>query len=774
MSGRKITRRHIVIIRLLIVKIKRFNKEYTFKRTVLYENLQTHFNNNRHSRGGVCYRVLRVYMGCCKMTKRRFIVYTVLCATVILASAILGVVFFPASYVKFGLSCASIFKSFIYYWAEMFGVNSPFLPTAGDLPPTTEVEIIPSTPEGFSTQWSRFCELFITKTNFFGYIGLIGTGITNILFFALFIIPIVLILWIVFRSASKTVKTGDLSESKALAMYKWLRRRALQPAVREIKIFVRYFRAHRIYTIPTGLLWAFNLNLPTIVVGLFAWYFYFMGSFDFVSVYTNIVRLFDDLKTFFSFMPWWAYVIAAVCIFNVWRKHIALDRLWHMELMNRGFLNSLPISSFVIGTMGKGKTTMLTDMALSRQVMFRDKAFEKLKEYMNKLPDFPWLRFEREIQRAIEHGSVYNLATCRRFVRGKRYKFYRNVIVKRRLQKLYFFGYDGKLYYDDKLQVTDAFTLLENYAQLYFIYIVASSLIVSNYSIRDDEQLSSMGNFPMWCNDFFSGDSLTLDSRSRYSHILDFDILRLGKKIIENNPHAGSFEFGVLGITEVGKERGNQNDTKGRGIKYDDPTANRLNDGFNRWVKLCRHSSTVDNFPFVSIYLDDQRPESLGADAKELCTLLHIRESSEPMNALPFFWVYDWLYKLLYSRLMGKYMSHRYRRNDETLPSYFVHRIASWLYVRRARMMNLYGYKVQSIDIEAGTQNGNFVPEKYFLMFKKIYAKRFDTACFADIFAKQSIETRGGVDKYPEYADVRASMDELREQNSYFIDEIDN
>lgn len=34
MSGRKITRRHIVIIRLLIVKIKRFDKEYTFKRTV--------------------------------------------------------------------------------------------------------------------------------------------------------------------------------------------------------------------------------------------------------------------------------------------------------------------------------------------------------------------------------------------------------------------------------------------------------------------------------------------------------------------------------------------------------------------------------------------------------------------------------------------------------------------------------------------------------------------------------------------------------------------
>ena len=86
-----------------------------------------------------------------------------------------------------------------------------------------------------------------------------------------------------------------------------------------------------------------------------------------------------------------------------------------------------------------------------------------------------------------------------------------------------------------------------------------SSLIVANYSRRTDNAQISGGNFPLWLTDFFSG----CDRRaSRYAHILDFDVLRLGRKVMENNPKAGSFEFGVVGITEIGKERGNNLELK--------------------------------------------------------------------------------------------------------------------------------------------------------------------------------------------------------------------
>ena len=60
-------------------------------------------------------------------------------------------------------------------------------------------------------------------------------------------------------------------------------------------------------------------------------------------------------------------------------------------------------------------------------------------------------------------------------------------------------------------------------------------------------------------------------------------MLRLGKKVMENNPKAGSFEFGVASITEIGKERGNNLELKE--VKKGTDEANQKNDLFNRGSK---------------------------------------------------------------------------------------------------------------------------------------------------------------------------------------------
>ena len=103
------------------------------------------------------------------------------------------------------------------------------------------------------------------------------------------------------------------------------------------------------------------------------------------------------------------------------------------------------------------------------------------------------------------------------------------------------------------MKTAHIFDVLETYAQAYFIYVIQSSLIVSNYAVRTDNMFLDGGNFPLWLTDFFA----ETERSERHSHILDFDILRLGRKVLENNPKAGSFEFGVVAITEIGKERGN-------------------------------------------------------------------------------------------------------------------------------------------------------------------------------------------------------------------------
>ena len=375
---------------------------------------------------------------------------------------------------------------------------------------------------------------------------------------------------------------------------------------------------------------------------------------------------------------------------------------------------------------------------------------------------FPWIKYEDELRACMEHGRVYNLATVKEWVSIKRQRFEKHGNVNLQL-----YGYDiirhgGQ--FDDALKVSNLFEVLETYAQAYFIYVITSSLIVSNYSIRTDNRMLDSGNFPLWLTDFFPE---TRRDSSRHAHILDFDVLRLGKKVLENNPKAGSFEFGVVGITEIGKERGNNLELKEvRRNTYD---TNQKNDLFNSWLKMCRHSATVDNFPFIKVFTDEQRPESWGADARDLCEIIHIISSGEMRLALPLYTIEKMISEWAFNRFMRLYTDFRFRRGDNTLLVYVLKSITAWLWRRNLRIWNRYGFSVLKIEKERGTMDGKTEKKKYYLMSAKIYAKRFSTDCFSDYFNELARNSFTGLMEYMEYATEKASVEELKEQNSYFI-----
>ena len=461
-------------------------------------------------------------------------------------------------------------------------------------------------------------------------------------------------------------------------------------------------------------------------------------------------------------LTWWGIAIILWCLFCRFRKQIAMSKLRRFEARNCGFINELPIVSMTCGSMGKKKTTIITDMALSQEVMFRQKAFELLQKNDMKFPYFPWICFEKDMLNCIEHGTIFNLASVKDWVEKKRSRFAKNGDPQKRL-----YGYDIERYgmvYDDALRVWHLYDVLSSYAQLYFIYIITSSLMVSNYSIRSDNRLIDALNFPIWSMDFFPE---TTVEDGRHAHILDFDVLRLGKKLIDNNPNAGSFEFGVVLISEVGKERGNNLELKE--VKKNNDEANQKNDLFNSWLKMCRHSATVDNFPFIKVFTDEQRPESWGADARELCDIIHIVGSGKQRLALPFYTIEEMLTEWTFNRFIDLYYDLRFRRGDNTLLVYILKGITAWLFKRNAKIHNRFGYSISNIEKERGTMDGKIEKKKYYLMNKKIYARRFSTDCFSDYFNDLAKKTKIGLNDYLEYATEKATVDELKEQNSYFI-----
>jgi hypothetical protein len=220
-------------------------------------------------------------------------------------------------------------------------------------------------------------------------------------------------------------------------------------------------------------------------------------------------------------------------------------------------------------------------------------------------------------------------------------------------------------------------------------------------------------------------------------------------------------------MSEIGKERGNNLEL--REVKKSKDDTNQKNDLFNSWLKMCRHSATVDHFPFVKVFTDEQRPESWGADARDLCDIVNIASSGKQRLAMPFYTIEDMICESMFDWFIDLYYNLRYRRGDNTLLVYVLKNITAWLYKKNVRIYNRFGYAVSQIEKERGTMDGKVEKKKYYVLNKKIYASRFSTDCFSDYFNDMAKKSKIGLEDYIEYETERATVEELKMQNSYFI-----
>ena len=684
--------------------------------------------------------------------------------TIVISGIFLGLLaVFWQSYVRFGEACKDFGLSVAYYFCELFGVDYSFMPTVTEYSGVLQWEIfLPADLNGLTASAKEYFALLISGENFAGYWAKVGGVMLVAAKVIAILLPCVIVLLLVIYRMYRQGNTKHNQDTKPLKIFKWLSERTYQPIKCAVFSYREYLSEHKPVWICWIVLWVFHLNVASIIMGFLAYYFYFVLSFDVAGLYVQVCKLFVDLQVIFRHFPWWSIVTVTWLLFNRWRKNIAFNRLRHFEARNCGFINELPIVSMSCGSMGKKKTTLITDMVLSQEVMFRQKALSILQQNDMKFPYFPWIALEDELRACMAHGTVYNLASIKTWVALKRARFVRHHNVQWQI-----YGYDLARYggeFDDALKVNGLFDVLETYASAYFIYVIESSLIVANYSVRTDNLMLDSGNFPLWLTDFFPKNRRT---ESSHAHILDFDVLRLGKKVLENNPLAGSFEFGVVAITEIGKERGNNLELKE--VKKGTDAANQKNDLFNSWLKMCRHSATVDNFPFIKVFTDEQRPESWGADARDLCDVIHIVSSGDMRLAMPFYTIEEMFSEWVFNRFMRLYEDFRFRRGDNTLLVHILKSVTAWIWRRNLRIYNRFGYSILKIEKERGTMDGKTENKKYYLMNAKIYAKRFSTDCFSDYFNDLARRSHTGLADYLEYATEKASVTELQAQNSYFI-----
>lgn len=699
------------------------------------------------------------------MKKNKYCYISVFFTFIILFLAIL----FPRSFIRIYEAIRDLTECFIHYFCKLFDIDtavSLHLNSLSSYDTKNQIEFFHF--NNFGTSFQVLFKLSFNKETFFQYIGLLLQILVYFSKFLLLITPILLLIYLKYKSYFEENDNAINADSKPLKIYKKIENKLIHPGISFIKNYITYLKENRVFLIIWCCTFALYFNFFTIDIEILAYYFYFMTSFDVLNVFLQVYKLVLDLIPMIRFVPVPLWIILTIYLFQIIRKKRALRFLEKAEKKNQDFISKIGLSGMICGTMGKGKTTLLTDMGLSLTTMFRNKAFELILENDLKFPNFPYAVFESEIKRAMEYHQIYNLATCRIWVRKKEARFLKNQKKEKCFD--YEFSKYGLTYYNGAKEIT-LFEMLENYVQLYFIYVVQSSLLITNYAIREDVVLDDLGNFPKWNFDFFNTNPEHMQAYSRHSHILDFDMLRLGKTMLKENKKRDAFEFGIVLITEGGKERGNMIDA--RGLKRDSDYANQLNDLFNTWLKMLRHSATVDNFPFIQVFFDEQRPESLGADIREVCDkIIFIEEKEKRKNPLLFFKLEDLIYTKLESTFKDIYYDYRYYRSDNTLFFYLLKKIIGHYHHYYDRLKNQFSYHNLKTSSKKGTLEGEFGNSKYIISYKKIYSRRFATDAFKDYFMEKSLFSPVGINDLPVFQSENATLEELQLENSYFIQEL--
>ena len=688
----------------------------------------------------------------------------------------LGVFVFPNSVLRVAETVRDVGTSAAYYFCELWLDHNYITPTVMNLPEWEfapshfeRLKILPYTWEEFKALWGVYWDVFFEAEMFSAYMRLVGDVLYYVCQALLFLTPFILLLKLFIDRMINEENNDYDEESTALQRAKRIADKTYIPIKHWVREYIIFCKANSIWHKSWIWLWALYFNLIAIVIEVVAYYLYFIVSFDFVGLYQQLYKLTIDLAPCVRFIPTIVWIGIILLALELISRAIARDKLNHREARNKGFLEERGVMTIVYGPMGAGKTKTVTDMALSQEVKFRDMAFEIIIECDFRFPYFNWATFEQEMKKEIEEHYVFSVPTAREWVREKACMFEEDPSQEN------IFGYDYERYgteYNDNLKVWSIWEVIEDYACAYLVYTVQSSLLISNYSIRVDNLYDDIGNFPMWNTDFFERDSRLIDSYSRHAHILDFDMLRLGKRMLEDNPKRYAFGFGVYIISEIDKER--KNSPELMTVKANSDECNQKNDLFNALVKMSRHACVISNKVFVKIFADLQRPESLGADARELGEIVYIEDHSDMQPTLPFFapfYIFEALFNFVFGRFVDFYYKYRYTRSDKILPMYILKKIVSKLKRFNDRTFNKYGSSKSTLLIESGRMDGDKKESTYFIQSKKIYSRRYTTDCLSAIFNQYADKNTIGIEDLEEYLTELGTDEENLLQNSFFQNE---
>ena len=238
--------------------------------------------------------------------------------TLVISAIFLGLTaVFWQSYVRFGESCRDFGLSVAYYVCELFGIDYSFTPTVTEYSNVMQWEILlPHDWNGFTVSAKEYFALLIDGDNFSAYWAKVGDVMLVAAKVIAVILPCVIVLLLIVVQMYRRGNTKHNQDTKPLKAFKCLAARTYQPVKRAVLYYREYLSEHKGVWVCWIILWVFHLNAASIVMDFFAYYFYFVLSFDVANLYVQVCKLFIDLQVIFRHFPWWSIITVCWLLFN--------------------------------------------------------------------------------------------------------------------------------------------------------------------------------------------------------------------------------------------------------------------------------------------------------------------------------------------------------------------------------------------------------------------------------------------------------------------------
>lgn len=676
--------------------------------------------------------------------------------------------FLPTNFPRFLYSIESFFKNLIYYFVEIFNIKinvdsglsiEEILEIKGGF---DYLKILPVDWHVFKKEVVCFFKLFINFSSYNVYFKYLLPFISNFCRFLIIIIPLLLALYFAFDNYFDFDEDRDLeSPSKNLLKFLKLKEKIYIPIKNFIIDFWSYLIYQKIYLTTFILLFLFSINVFSIIVDFFGWYLYFVSSFSLISIYEFLVIVFLDLGPFLVKVPLIVYILTFYLIFDKIRINRAYKKMSYMEAYNMGFVNSLGSYTFIKGGPGSGKTKTMTNFQLIAEELIRNRLFENIKEINLEFPDFDFSLLEKELDNEIIDHRIFNHYQAKAWIEKKVDEFLENP------ENNSFFNYDFKnnFEFNNGLYMENLFEAITDYAQSYYLYSMNCPLSCANYSIRHNGQMIYNGFFRMWSYDWIHENPELIDYTNNCK-ILDFNSLRISKKLNSDETNSYSLDGCVLAETEIDKERRNQFYTNK--LNKDDVNANQLNDGTPDYKKMKRHDSTIRNKLIFMGFMDCQREGSLNSDMVEIneyVITIH-KNDTDWQTSLFMFWIEPMIIEWFINFRNNLFYRFRLNRDDKTLLVYLLNKISFYLNRYLIKRNNIFNYQVLNLDVNNGVNNKQ---QKFYLMSKRIYSRRYSTNCYSSFFEDKYLSAKKGFIDLPSFSNYVPTIDELKFMNSYFI-----